>query len=114
MKKLLFLIALLSLTAGHAATLAQCDSFGVHITIVPGKNDNQALATINGHDVKVKRLMEDGAVTYESSSFKLLILGNHREMGNPLGYLTQEQKKTVVVCREGQDIEKIADDTELY
>ena len=114
MKSLAFLVFLASVSVAQASILAECEGRSVNVSVSSGVNARQAIVVINGVETVAKRIMEDGAVTYKAPSFKLEILGNHRQMGNPIGYLTRGTMTSTVVCSQGVDIEKIADDTELY
>ena len=78
----------------------------------------------------VTRTMRMGYVMYQSDSVRLEIHGNVRSFGrltgtlspnanirsfgNPKGYLANKGKVLTVLCDSGVDVEKIADDTDLY
>jgi hypothetical protein len=114
MKTLIALVFFASVSAVQASVLAECSGRGVNISITSGANAREVIVVINGVEATGKRRMEYGAVVYQLPSMKLEILGNHRQMGNPIGYLTRGTKESTVVCSQGVDIEKIAGDTELY
>lgn len=115
MKILSVFVILASMSVAQASILAECQSRNVNITVFSGKNAREAILNINGVETLAKRRMDSGIVSYKAASVQFAILGNHRQMGNPIGYLDRKNaKRSSVVCTQGVDVEKVAEATELY
>lgn len=68
-----------------------------------------------GRSELVERNMEDGYVSYSSPSVKFEIHGNIRSAGRLTAYLSETgRRKVTLLCDSGSDVEKIADDTDLF
>ena len=115
MKSLLLIVVAFSiLNVAHAMNLATCAGDNFKVIVKSGNSENDVTVTLNGTSYSAKRAMSNGRVLYTASNFKFEIIGLHRQMGNPLGYVDINSKTEVVVCTKGIDVLKVTDDTDLY